>query len=99
MTDKATRSQVNNSYCRLPLHFELNRGQTSEQVKFLSRGKDYSLFLTPQEAVLALSTGRGREEEIDDLVYIAQHLIPFSPSLLSALANAAFRTPGSGGIS
>lgn len=38
-----------------PLHFEANQGQTDAQVKFLSRGQGYSLFLTPTESVVALS--------------------------------------------
>src|SRR4030095_6218605 len=41
-------------YGKLPLHFEANRGQTDPQVKFLSRGPGYALFLTPTEAVLTL---------------------------------------------
>lgn len=45
------------SYGKLPLAFEANQGQTDPQVKFLSRGAGYSLFLTPTEAVLALSEG------------------------------------------
>jgi len=40
-----------------PLHFERNLGQTDERVDFLSRGKGYTLFVTPQEAVLSLSGG------------------------------------------
>ncbi len=36
------------------LSFEVNRGQTDERVKFLSRGQGYTLFLTPTEAVLNL---------------------------------------------
>jgi hypothetical protein len=42
------------SYSKLPLSFEVNRGQTVKQVRFLSRGAGYSLFLTDSEAVLAL---------------------------------------------
>src|SRR2546426_8235950 len=42
------------SYWKLPLSFERNDGQTDSQVKFLSRGRGYTLFLTPTEAVLAL---------------------------------------------
>ena len=42
------------SYGRLRLSFEINKGQTDSQVKFLSRGSGYSLFLTGNEAVLAL---------------------------------------------
>jgi hypothetical protein len=41
-------------YGKLPLSFEVNQGQTESQVKFLSRGRGYSLFLTPTEAVLVL---------------------------------------------
>jgi len=40
----------------VPLSFEANQGQTASQVKFLSRGDGYSLFLTPNEVVFALRT-------------------------------------------
>jgi hypothetical protein len=44
-----------NSYGRLPLSFEANRGQTDPQVKFVARGSGYTLFLTHRsETVLAL---------------------------------------------
>jgi hypothetical protein len=42
-------------YGKLPLSFEANQGQTDSQVKFLSRGNGYSLFLTDKAAVLALT--------------------------------------------
>ncbi|HEV2348299.1 MAG TPA: choice-of-anchor D domain-containing protein [Terriglobia bacterium] len=42
------------NYGNLPLSFEANLGQTDPQVKFLSRGNGYGLFLTPTEAVLKL---------------------------------------------
>lgn len=42
------------SYGNLPLSFEANQGQTDAQVRFVSRGNGYSLFLTESEAVLAL---------------------------------------------
>jgi K319-like protein/beta-propeller repeat-containing protein len=47
--------QISQNYGNLPLAFEANEGQTDEQVKFLSRGSGYSLFLTPTETVLSLS--------------------------------------------
>jgi hypothetical protein len=50
----ATRARVIEDYGKLSLTFEVNRGQTDEQVKFLSRGSGYTLFLTADEAVLAL---------------------------------------------
>jgi len=37
---------------KLPLSFEANHGQTDSQVKFLSRGNGYNLFLTATEAVI-----------------------------------------------
>src|SRR2546427_9626636 len=48
------KTQVQEAYGKLPLSFEANRGQTDGRVKFLSRGRGYTLFLTPTEAVLAL---------------------------------------------
>jgi uncharacterized repeat protein (TIGR01451 family) len=40
----------------LPLIFELNAGQANPEVKFLSRGAGYTLFLTPAEMVLGFLT-------------------------------------------
>src|SRR5713226_2200037 len=51
----AGQPQLLASYGRLPLSFEANHGQTDRQVKFLSRGSGYSLFLTANETVLSLS--------------------------------------------
>jgi hypothetical protein len=45
------------AYGKLPLSFEINQGQADSKVKFLSRGSGYSLFLTGNEAVLALRKG------------------------------------------
>jgi len=42
------------AYGKLPLAFEENQGQTSPEVRFLSRGGGYELFLTNQEVVLGL---------------------------------------------
>ena len=49
-----TKLQLIEEYGKLPLSFEANQGQTDEQVKFLSRGSGYNLFLAPTEAVLTL---------------------------------------------
>src|ERR1022692_2689219 len=43
----------------VPLSFEANQGQTNTQVKFLSRGDGYSLFLTSYEAVFTLRPPAG----------------------------------------
>src|SRR5690242_10615916 len=42
-------------YGNLPLRFEANQGQTNSEVKFLSRGAGYTLFLNSDEAVLSLT--------------------------------------------
>ena len=45
----------------LPLSFEANQGQVDPQVKYLARGQGYTLFLTPDAAVLGLrSEGAGK---------------------------------------
>lgn len=43
-----------NSYGKLPLTFEANKGQTDPRVSFLSRGNGYSVFLTSKGMVLGL---------------------------------------------
>jgi hypothetical protein len=53
-TEPALPPRVVDSYGKLPLSFEANRGQTARQVKFLARGPGYTLFLTPDAAVLSL---------------------------------------------
>lgn len=42
-------------FAKLPLSFEANLGQSDPQVRFISRGQGYSLFLTDSSAVLSLS--------------------------------------------
>ncbi len=52
-------AQVNSSYIRLPLLFEQNQGQSQAQVKFLSRGRGYTAFLTKDGMVLSLRPDTG----------------------------------------
>lgn len=53
-TQSVSPRKWRDSYARLPMSFELNRGQTDPRVKFLARGPGYTLFLTSDAAVLAL---------------------------------------------
>ena len=48
---------------QLPLSFEANQGQVDGQVKYLARGKGYTLFLTETEAVLALRSPTQKTEK------------------------------------
>src|SRR5947209_9158105 len=58
---EATQARLAESYGKIPLSFEANQGQTDPRVKFLSRGSGYTLFLTSDEAVLAL---RSRQSSV-----------------------------------
>ncbi len=52
--------KLNQNHGHIPLYFEPNEGQFDPQVKFLSRGSGYSLFITPAEAVFVLKRGEGK---------------------------------------
>ena len=56
----AQRTRIVDSCGRLPLAFEVNRGQTDKRVRFLARGSGYGVFLTGQEAILALHASPAR---------------------------------------
>lgn len=58
----AATARIKEGYGRLPMHFEPNLGQTAEAVKFVARGPGYTLFLTADEAVLALRQGQPRSD-------------------------------------
>jgi len=47
-------AKLAHAYGKLPLSFEQNAGQTAQEVRYISHGSGYELFLTPKEAVLAL---------------------------------------------
>ena len=51
----ANKRDVLKNYGNLPMRFEANVGQTDAQVKFISRGGGYTMFLTSDEAVMVLS--------------------------------------------
>jgi uncharacterized protein (TIGR03437 family) len=46
----------------LPLWFEENLGQTDAEVRYVSRGRGYALFLTPQETVLSFRNGNNAHD-------------------------------------
>ena len=53
-TKVASPSRVAALYAQLPLTFEVNQGQTNPAVKYLAHGQGYTLWLTADQAVLAL---------------------------------------------
>jgi hypothetical protein len=58
--DALTRLRAD--YVQTPIYFEPNVGQSAKDVKFLARGTGYALFLTADEAVLALRPSRSIAE-------------------------------------
>lgn len=48
----AANTRIAEQFGKLPLSFEINKGQTDEPVKFMAHGPGYHLFLTATEAVL-----------------------------------------------
>ena len=58
---RATQARTVENYGKLPLSFEANEGQTNPRVKFLARGRGYTLFLTGSEAVLSLRKASATE--------------------------------------
>jgi len=57
----AEQVRVMETYGKLPLSFEANAGQTASEVKFLSRGNGYQLYLTPTEAVMTFQSSKEKE--------------------------------------
>src|SRR5688572_15047622 len=57
---------IDAAYGKLPLHFERNDGQTDPSVRYLARGNGYTLFLTADEAVLALKPSGGATAKLNE---------------------------------
>jgi hypothetical protein len=65
---RALHERLAAQYGKLPLSFEGNRGQSDSRIKFIAHGGGYGLYLTAQEALLALHappTGAGGQRKTD----------------------------------
>jgi hypothetical protein len=83
-------AHVQPAYGHLPLSFEANQGQVDPHVQFLSRGHGRTLFLTPNDAVLALRIGEAKSEGRKGKVH--QGKPPMSlPSLSHSVVRMTFR--------
>lgn len=83
----ANKRDVLKSYGNLPLRFEANVGQTDTQVKFISRGSGYTMFLTSDEAVLVFSKPSASPEatlhqKLLEPIQLAELLRPTTDALL-----------------
>ena len=57
------KAKISERLSKLPMSFELNKGQTAAPVKFIARGLGYQLFLTGNEAVLKLQKPHAPDSE------------------------------------
>jgi len=64
--DAPAKTRVAANFGKLPLSFELNKGQIDQSVKFLSHGAGYDLFLTSTEAVLRMEKPRAQQSDKTD---------------------------------
>jgi len=78
--DEATKSQMLDALAKLPMSFEINRGQTDQQVQFLSRGAGYTLFLTRDAAVLALPVPSSKQAQTQQPSSSAPRPLPYVAS-------------------
>ena len=62
-TASSRNSSALRSFEAIPLSFEPNMGQADPRVRFLSRGPGYTLFLTPDAAMLSLRRASGRPSD------------------------------------
>ena len=60
VVSEETRARINETYGRLRLSFEPNRGQADPQTRFLAHGGGYTVLLTGSGAVLALKPAAAR---------------------------------------
>lgn len=87
-------ARVASNYGHLPVTFELNQGQTSPQVKFVSRGKGYSAFLTAGGMVLSLRPSKTVAAQPTDSVAVNnKSQQPVNTTLQFKLVGAAQHPP------
>src|SRR5438045_3124919 len=63
---RPTHEEISAPYGRVEMGFEANEGQTDHSVNFLARGAGYTLFLKPDEAVLALSGNQSNDKRSEE---------------------------------
>ena len=62
ISEARLEAQAQETFLRMPLYFEENRGQVDPDIRFISRGSGYTLFLTSEEAVLNLQSGEAENQ-------------------------------------
>jgi len=78
------KEQLLSAYGQLPLSFEANQGQTDAQVKFLTQGSGYSMFLTASGAVMSLAKPDAATTDGATGVALALNLVGANPAATAA---------------
>lgn len=73
---QSTQTLIEEAYGKLPLRFESNNGQTDKQVKFISHGSGYSLFLTANKATLALKSKEKSKSAVLEMEMLGSNSLP-----------------------
>src|SRR5262249_609792 len=76
LEDRCLPSTAGDVLGKLPLYFEANAGQTDAQVRYLSRGPGYNLFLTDAAAVLSLHAAGSAQEDVVRLSLVGANASP-----------------------
>ncbi|HUJ40467.1 MAG TPA: choice-of-anchor D domain-containing protein [Candidatus Acidoferrales bacterium] len=82
LRDTTLEQRVRAAMRAAPLQFEENVGQADARAKFLARGDNFALALTPQEADLSIHTTHGHEKQ-------PQQLEPMAVGWADAMAASA----------
>ena len=69
-------SKAKLAFLKAPLSFEINKGQSHKQIKFLSRNKNHTLFLTQNEAVLSLVPSKHKKSSLIKIKLIGSNQNP-----------------------
>jgi len=73
--------QAESSYDSLPLMFEANQGQADAQIRYVSQGHDYSVYLTATGMLLALHPPEGTPSIQDPRALASVHNPRFASSI------------------
>jgi hypothetical protein len=87
------RARVLDQFGTLPLSFEANQGQTDSRVKFFSRTSEFTLFLTADQAVLALdgsTTSEGRPQAPNSFLKNSCRARPLPSAAEAVIGDKAF---------
>jgi hypothetical protein len=90
-----SKPQIAATMMGMPLQFEANHGQVDDQVKFLARGKGYTLFLTPTESVMVLQQreATGQKNALTGNLTALQEPAPIKQSVVRMKLEGANPSP------